>query len=73
MVVRQAPERVKELIALGTTFDKNKTGNLDLGLEGGHSQNRIVHHKDISGLEIEMKLIQKSWNCQMSRCWKITF
>lgn len=59
MVVRQAPERVNELIALGTTFDKNKTGNLDLGLEGGHSQNRIVHHKDISGLEIEMKLIQK--------------
>lgn len=59
MVVRQGPERINELMALGTSFDINEEGNWDLGLEGGHSQNRILHHKDISGSEIEIKLLQK--------------
>lgn len=58
MVVRQAPERIQELIALGASFDLNDNGKWDLGLEGGHSQSRIMHHKDISGLEIETKLLQ---------------
>lgn len=58
MVVHQAPERLKELLEIGTEFDKNEEGNWDLGLEGGHSQNRILHHKDTSGLEIEQKLLK---------------
>ncbi|GAA6764727.1 hypothetical protein AAFH68_06590 [Flavobacterium sp. CGRL1] len=57
MVVQQAPERLKELIEIGTSFDKNQNGQWDLGLEGGHSQHRILHHKDRSGLEIEKKLL----------------
>ena len=58
MVIEQAPERLEELIGIGTSFDKNKDGNWDLGLEGGHSQHRILHHKDSSGLEIEKKLLK---------------
>lgn len=57
MVINQAPERLKELIDIGVSFDKDKSGIWNLGLEGGHSQHRILHHKDISGAEIEKKLI----------------
>ncbi|WP_081211064.1 L-aspartate oxidase [Salegentibacter sediminis] len=59
MVVSQAPERLEELIAWGASFDKNKTGQLALGLEGGHSQARIVHHRDLTGLEMEKTLLKK--------------
>ncbi|WP_405611190.1 L-aspartate oxidase [Polaribacter sp. Asnod1-A03] len=57
MVVRDAPERLQELIDWGTKFDKNEKGNYDLGREGGHSQNRILHHTDITGAEIERALL----------------
>lgn len=56
-VITKAPKRLNELINWGIELDKNQEGNLDLGLEGGHSQNRIVHHKDKTGYEIETKLI----------------
>lgn len=58
MVIQQAPERLKELIDIGTLFDKDQNGDWDLGLEGGHSQKRILHHKDSSGSEIEKKLLK---------------
>lgn len=58
MVVCQAPQRLEELLAVGTSFDKTQSGNWDLGLEGGHSVHRILHHKDISGQEIEQRLLQ---------------
>lgn len=57
MVVYQAPERLKELLDFDVSFDKNNQGEWDLGLEGGHSQARILHHKDISGLEIQQKML----------------
>ncbi|MBO9584292.1 MAG: L-aspartate oxidase [Flavobacterium sp.] len=58
MVIKQAPERLQELIEIGTSFDKDEKGQWDLGLEGGHSQHRILHHKDSSGQEIERKLLK---------------
>jgi L-aspartate oxidase len=58
MVIRQAPERLQELIGLGVPFDKNHTG-WDLALEGGHSQSRILHHKDNTGFEIEKTLLDE--------------
>jgi L-aspartate oxidase len=58
MVIKQAPERLQELIEIGACFDKNEKGQWDLGLEGGHSQHRILHHKDSSGQEIEQKLLK---------------
>ncbi len=60
MVVKEAPERLKEMISWGAAFDKNKRGNLDLGREGGHSEKRIVHHKDITGYEMAQALIRKN-------------
>lgn len=57
MVICQAPQRFKELLDFEVLFDKTTNGTWDLGLEGGHSQHRILHHKDISGLEIQQKLL----------------
>jgi len=59
MVVEDAPNRLQELIAWGTKFDKNDKGDYDLGREGGHSQHRILHHTDITGAEIERALIEQ--------------
>ena len=59
MVVSEGTERVKELIDLGTNFDKNEKGNYDLAKEGGHSEHRILHYKDITGKEIERALLKQ--------------
>lgn len=58
-VVREGPKRVKELVDWGAQFDKNGK-DLHLGKEGGHSAERIVHHKDMSGLHIQRALIAKA-------------
>lgn len=60
MVVSQAPERLLELIDWGTSFDAGENGSLELGLEGGHSRRRIVHHRDLTGMEIQRKLISRA-------------
>jgi L-aspartate oxidase len=52
MVVEQGPQRVRDLIAWGTQFDATSDGTYDLGREGGHSENRILHYKDLTGHEI---------------------
>ncbi len=56
-VVKEGPERLKELIAWGTLFDKSSNG-LDLGLEGGHSAHRIIHKKDKTGFHIIDSLLR---------------
>jgi L-aspartate oxidase len=43
ILVREAPERVRDLQALGVRFDADRFGHLALGLEGGHSVRRVVH------------------------------
>ena len=57
-VVREGPSRLEELIAWGANFDKEGK-QLHLGKEGGHSTNRIVHHKDQSGLHVLTTLIDQ--------------
>jgi L-aspartate oxidase len=57
MVVYESQDRIKELIEWGTNFDKSSSGEYDLGREGGHSENRILHHKDVTGKEIERALL----------------
>ncbi|MDR1517500.1 MAG: L-aspartate oxidase [Dysgonamonadaceae bacterium] len=56
-VVREAPAQIKELISWGVDFDKDETGRFDLHKEGGHSEFRILHHKDSTGAEIQVSLI----------------
>lgn len=58
VVVKEAPERIKEIVDWGVRFDKNPEGLYDLGREGGHTENRIVHHKDITGWEIERAMLE---------------
>ena len=58
-VVREAPERLKEVIAWGANFDRDDSGKLALGLEGGHSAHRIVHVKDETGFAIVHSLLSK--------------
>ena len=58
MVVRNAPEQINELIKWGVNFDKNEKGEFDLHREGGHSEFRILHHKDNTGAEIQLSLIE---------------
>lgn len=57
-VVREAPAQIKELISWGVDFDKDEKGNFDLHREGGHSEFRILHHKDNTGAEIQDSLIK---------------
>lgn len=58
-VVTEGPDRIKELIDYGTNFDKVNEDHFDLAKEGGHSQNRILHYKDITGYEIERALLEQ--------------
>lgn len=59
MVIKEAPGCLEKLINWGAEFDIDTKGELDLGKEGGHSANRIIHHKDITGLEIELTLLEQ--------------
>ena len=59
IVVEEGHKRVQELIEWGTEFSKTDEGSYDLGKEGGHSRNRILHFKDITGAEIQRALTDK--------------
>ncbi|MBL7472325.1 L-aspartate oxidase [Robertkochia sediminum] len=59
MVVNEGPDRLHELMNWGAQFDIDDGGSLNLGREGGHTEYRIVHHKDITGHEIEMALLRR--------------
>ncbi|MBD5175640.1 MAG: L-aspartate oxidase [Bacteroidales bacterium] len=58
MVVKGAPEQIRQLINWGVDFDKNARGDFDLHKEGGHSEFRILHHADNTGFEIQDSLIK---------------
>jgi L-aspartate oxidase len=58
IVVTEGPERIQEIIEWGTRFDKDPEGDYKLGREGGHSEFRILHHKDVTGKEIERALLE---------------
>ena len=58
LVVRRAPELIRDLIAWGTRFDKTPDGRFELNREGGHSEHRILHHEDLTGAEIERALVE---------------
>ena len=62
MVINKAPSQIEQLIEWGTQFDKNETGNYDLHREGGHSEYRILHHRDNTGFEIQRALVSQIRN-----------
>jgi L-aspartate oxidase len=57
VLVREGPERVRELMDWGVRFTRRQ-GTLSLGREGGHSRRRIVHARDLTGYEIERALLE---------------
>jgi len=57
--IQESTYRIKELIRWGAKFDKTKSGRFDLAKEGGHSEYRVLHHKDSTGREIEDTLVQQ--------------
>lgn len=57
VVCSEGPKRVLELVQWGADFTRSQDGSLHLTREGGHSNRRIVHAKDATGLEIERALV----------------
>jgi len=63
MVVESGPRLIEELIEIGVRFtrsNKNDGEKFDLGREGGHSANRVVHARDLTGREVERALLNKA-------------
>lgn len=75
IVVKEGPERVREIIEWGARFDKEPDGDYSLGMEGGHSTSRILHYKDATGKEMERALvaaIQEKKNIEViSHCFVV--
>lgn len=68
ITITESTDRVKELIEWGVSFDKNMSGQYDLAKEGGHSEFRVLHHKDQTGAEIEgslLKLVKDNKNIEI--------
>jgi len=73
LVVREAPQRISELIEWGTQFDR-VAGELDLGREGGHSHDRIVHALgDATGREVMRAMIEKVHQRDNIEVWQNAF
>ena len=58
-IIREAPSQIEELLNWGVNFDRDEKGLFDLHREGGHSEHRILHHKDNTGYEIQESLINQ--------------
>lgn len=73
MVVREAPQRIQELIDWGTRFDQD-AGELALGREGGHSHSRIVHAEgDATGREVMRAVIDWTARLPHVTTWENSF
>jgi len=62
VLVREGPDRVRELIAAGATFDM-KDGSISLAREGAHGRARILHVADTTGAAIRTALVRKCQEC----------
>jgi len=62
IIVEEGPDRVRELMEIGVHFDDREMDDggreLDLGREGGHSKRRVLHAQDVTGREIEQRLLE---------------
>jgi len=62
LVVKSAPERIRELLDWGVEFDRDPKHpeKFHLTLEGGHSRKRILHVGDYTGRAIERALVERA-------------
>ena len=75
-VIREAPERIRELIAFGTEFDRvdGDAGELALTIEGGHSHPRVAHALgDATGKEVMRAMHEKVYAADNIDVWQETF
>jgi len=56
-MIKNSPEIIDDLIAIGVNFAREKDGSLAYTREGGHSQPRICYHEDTTGREITTHLM----------------
>jgi len=63
-VVAEGPARIAELLESGVRFSTvaGNSGELDLGLEGGHEHRRVLHAADQTGAELVRALVAKVRN-----------
>lgn len=59
-VICSGPKLIDELLTYGVKFSRYKRNEFDLGIEGGHSKRRVLHTKDMTGVELEKKLLAKA-------------
>jgi L-aspartate oxidase len=80
--ITQAPDRIEELANWGVSFDKKKKDSLtestdslevDLTKEGGHSQRRILHFEDQTGLHIHTQLFKNVLENPRIKIYEKTF
>ncbi|HPV22497.1 MAG TPA: FAD-dependent oxidoreductase, partial [bacterium] len=50
--VENGPDAINYFKDLGCVFTENEQGTLDLGKEGGHTERRVVHAGDMTGMEL---------------------
>jgi L-aspartate oxidase len=72
VLVREGPDRVRELIAAGASFDM-KDGNISLTREGAHSKARILHSADTTGETIRAALVKNCEEDQRIRIYEYQF
>lgn len=60
-MVKSAPRLINELMEFGVNFTR-ENGQLHLGREGGHSEHRVVHAHDATGMEVENVMVEKVRN-----------
>ncbi len=58
VLVTEGPDRIRELMEFGASFNREPGGELSLGREGGHSRRRIIHTADLTGKEVERTLVE---------------
>ncbi len=57
-IILHGPKVIEKLVEIGVKFTRSKGGTYDLGREGGHSINRVIHASDLTGREIERALLE---------------
>jgi len=73
LVVREAPQRIQELVGFGAEFDR-VGDNLALTLEGGHSHARVAHALgDATGQEVMRAMTRLVQSQQHIDFWEKTF
>jgi L-aspartate oxidase len=58
LCVNAGPAQVQRLLDLGVRLARTPGGELDLGREGAHTHNRVVHWQDVTGREIQRALLE---------------